>query len=96
MPEDVILKQKQKKKDVRWPELIFMRVGHVFESRFSAGMTYAISMIFGILGQEWWNLLLLLTMIIAYVIYFLVEMKTLCRHRDIGIYLKPHFCEKCK
>ena len=38
----------------RWPESI-MRVGYVFESRFSAGMIQRISMIFGILNKEWLN-----------------------------------------
>ena len=32
-----------------------MRVGYVFESRFSAGMILLISMIFGILNKEWSN-----------------------------------------
>ena len=40
---------------LRWPEPIYMRVGYVFESRFSAGMILLISMIFGILNKEWSN-----------------------------------------
>ena len=40
---------------VRWPEPIYMRVGYVFESRFSAEMILPISMIFGILNKEWSN-----------------------------------------
>ena len=32
-----------------------MRVGHVFESRFSAGKISSISTIFGILNKEWLN-----------------------------------------
>ena len=38
---------------LRWPEPIYMRVGYVLEWRFSAGMIYPISMIFGILNKEW-------------------------------------------
>ena len=37
---------------LRWPEPIYMRVGYVLEWRFSAGMIYLISMIFGILNKE--------------------------------------------
>ena len=37
---------------LRWPEPIYMRVGYVFESRFSAGMIKPISMIFGILYKK--------------------------------------------
>ena len=38
-----------------WPKPIYMRVrvGYVFESRFSAGMISPISMIFGILNKEY-------------------------------------------
>jgi len=32
-----------------------MRVGYVFDSRFSAGTIYLISMIFSIQNKEWWN-----------------------------------------
>ena len=49
---------------LRWPEPIHMRVGYVFESRFSAEMILPISMIFGILNKEWSN------------VYFLVGIKT--------------------
>ena len=38
---------------LRWPEPIYLRVGYVFESGFSAGMTEPISMIFGMLSKEW-------------------------------------------
>ena len=38
---------------LRWPEPIYMRVGYVFESRFTAGKIQPISMIFGILNKEW-------------------------------------------
>ena len=37
------------------PETIYMRIGYVFESRFSAGMIQPISIIFGILNKEWSN-----------------------------------------
>ena len=40
---------------LKWPEPIYMRVGYVFESRFSAEMILPISMIFGILNKEWSN-----------------------------------------
>ena len=63
-PKDVILKQTKKTQGCKVARTYFMGVGHVFESYFSAGTTYAISMIFGILGQEWWNLLLLLMLFI--------------------------------
>ena len=36
----------------RWPEPIYMRVGYVFESRFSTGTISPISMIFSILNKE--------------------------------------------
>ena len=36
-------------------ERIYLRVGYVFESRFSTGMIQPISMIFGILNKEWSN-----------------------------------------
>ena len=38
--------------NLRWPEHIYMRVGYVFESRFSAGKIQPISMTFGILTKE--------------------------------------------
>ena len=38
---------------LRWPDPIYLRVGYVFESGFSAGMIEPISMIFGILNKEW-------------------------------------------
>ena len=41
--------------DLRWPVPSYMRVGHVFESRFSAGIVSPISIIFGILNKEWSN-----------------------------------------
>ena len=34
------------------PEPIYMGVGYVFETRFSAGTIWPISMIFGILNKE--------------------------------------------
>ena len=40
---------------LRWPEPIYMRVGYVFESRFSEGVIQPISMIFGVLNKEWPN-----------------------------------------
>ena len=53
---------------LRWPKPFYMRVGYVFESRFSAGKIKPISMIFGILNKEWWNL-------VENVIYFLVAVE---------------------
>ena len=40
---------------LRWPEPIYMRVGYVFESRFSEGVIQPISMIFGVLNIELWS-----------------------------------------
>ena len=40
---------------LRWHKPIYLRVGYVFESRFSAGMIEPISMSFGILIKEWSN-----------------------------------------
>ena len=37
---------------LRWCEPIYLRVGYVFESGFSAGMIKPISMIFGIVNKE--------------------------------------------
>ena len=42
--------------DSRWPEPIYVRVGYVLKSPFSAGKTSPISVIFGILNKEWSNL----------------------------------------
>ena len=38
---------------LRWPEPIYMHVGYVFESHFSAGTIKPISMIFGVVNEEW-------------------------------------------
>ena len=46
-----------------------MRVGYVFESRFSAGTIQPISMIFGILNKECWNFKKMF-------FYFIVRIKT--------------------
>ena len=40
---------------MQWPNPIYMRVGYVFESRFSARTIWPISMIFGIGNKKWWN-----------------------------------------
>ena len=40
---------------LRWPEPIYLRVGYVFQSRFSAAKIWPISIIFGILNKEWSN-----------------------------------------
>ena len=40
---------------LRYPEPIYLRVGYVFESSFSAEMIQPISMSFGILNKEWSN-----------------------------------------
>ena len=37
---------------LRWPEPMYIHVGYVFESHFSAGTIQPISMIFGILNKE--------------------------------------------
>ena len=41
--------------NLRCRKPIYMRVGFVLESRFSAEMIWPISMIFGILNKEWSN-----------------------------------------
>ena len=38
-----------------WTETIYMRVGYVLKSRFSAGEIWLISMIFRILTKKWSN-----------------------------------------
>ena len=66
---------------LRWPGPIYMPIGYVFQSGFSAGMIEPISMIFGILNKEWSNF----------------KKKFSCRYKnvwDIGICLKPHFYKK--
>ena len=40
---------------LRWPEPIYMCVGYVLKSRFSAGKMWSISMILVILNNEWSN-----------------------------------------
>ena len=70
---------------LRWPEPIYMRVGYVFESRFSAGMIKPISMIFGILYKKCSNFKKMLFI-------FLLVKKRL--RLLIGICLKPHFYKK--
>ena len=40
---------------LRWQEPIYLRVGCVFESGFSAGMIWPLSMMFGILTQKEWS-----------------------------------------
>ena len=40
---------------LRWPEPIYMCVGYVLKSRFSAGKMWSISMILLILNNEWSN-----------------------------------------
>ena len=66
----------------RWPEPIYMSVGCVFVLCFLVGAISPVSMTFCNLNKEWKC--------------YKFPFRHILNVWDIGIYLKPHFCEKRK